>query len=256
LYVESLENRTLLSAATLVKDINRTTQDSFPSNAVVLGHTLIFSTSDGVHGNELWKSDGTAAGTVLVKDINPGSADAFDNGHFAQGVLDGTLYFTATDGVHGFELWKSDGTAAGTSLVQDIRSGPADSSPLDLTNFEGTLFFSADDGPHGRELWKLSPDSGAGTGPSSSPDNPVSDPAVAAFAPLPAGNPDAVVAAAPQSAQPDALVTGAASAGAQTGKMIPAESQPAPADEAVDLIFSDASNSWSHDRLLDDPLIG
>uniref|UniRef100_UPI00056C1DDD hypothetical protein n=1 Tax=Microcystis aeruginosa TaxID=1126 RepID=UPI00056C1DDD len=68
---------------------------------------------------ELWKSDGTAAGTVLVKDINPGSSSSYPGSLTAVG---NTLFFTAYDGLggSGTELWKSDGTAAGTVLVKDI----------------------------------------------------------------------------------------------------------------------------------------
>ena len=43
-------------------------------NLTNVNGTLFFAADDGTHGNELWKSDGTAAGTVLVKDINTGSA--------------------------------------------------------------------------------------------------------------------------------------------------------------------------------------
>jgi ELWxxDGT repeat protein len=83
-------------------------------------------------------------------DINPGSASSSpDNLTNVNGVL----FFTANDGTDGTELWKSDGTAAGTVLVQDINPGSADSSPLWLTNVSGTLFFSAFDGTHGFELW-------------------------------------------------------------------------------------------------------
>ena len=67
----------------------------------------------GRHSLELWKSDGTEAGTVLVKDINPGgggSAGSLPN-HLT--AVDGTLYFTAFDPDTGIELWKSDGTEAG-----------------------------------------------------------------------------------------------------------------------------------------------
>ncbi len=68
-----------------------------------------------------FQSDGTAAGTVLVADIDP-AVDPFTN-------VNGTLFFTANDVTHGIELWKSDGTAAGTTMVSDINPGSANSSP-------------------------------------------------------------------------------------------------------------------------------
>ena len=68
--------------------------------------------------------------------------------------VNGTLYFKANDGVNGIELWKSDGTAAGTVMVKDIYAGASSSSPTNLTNVNGQLIFSADNGVNGTELWK------------------------------------------------------------------------------------------------------
>jgi ELWxxDGT repeat protein len=89
----------------------------------------------------------------MVKDINPGSHRGSEPESLTN--VGGTLYFTAIDGVHGRELWMSDGTDAGTILVKDI--DPDERShfgPEYLTNVGGTLFFTADDRANGRELWK------------------------------------------------------------------------------------------------------
>jgi ELWxxDGT repeat protein len=126
---------------------------SNPSGLVNVNGTLFFVADDGTHGRELWKSNGTAKGTVLVSDIQPGAGSSFFTFPSVLTNRDGTLFFGADDGTHGSELWKSDGTAAGTMLVKDINPGSAESYPALLTLSGGHLFFSADDGVHGRELW-------------------------------------------------------------------------------------------------------
>ena len=64
------------------------------------------------------------------------------------------MFFRANDGTSGAELWKSDGSAAGTTRVRDINTGVGDSNLGSLTNVNGRLFFDANDGTHGRELWE------------------------------------------------------------------------------------------------------
>ncbi|HVK08672.1 MAG TPA: ELWxxDGT repeat protein, partial [Gemmataceae bacterium] len=148
----------------------------YPANLTAVGATLFFTASDGANGTELWKSDGTTAGTVLVKDIYPGSSyysNPYGGGAWypnssAPAELtsaNGTLFFVAGDEAHGRELWTSDGTAAGTVLVRDIRPGPgsSDGGLKTLTDVNGTLFFLANDGTAGYELWK-SDGTPAGTG--------------------------------------------------------------------------------------------
>jgi ELWxxDGT repeat protein len=142
----------------LVKDINPGVNGSNPEYLTNFNGTLYFK-AETTNGIELWESDGTAAGTVLVKDINPGSGSAFVRkggaGSFIYTLINNgnVLLFCANDGVHGDELWKSDGTAIGTQMVKDIQQGTNGAVPFDLLNVNGILYFGAG-GFGGRELWK------------------------------------------------------------------------------------------------------
>jgi ELWxxDGT repeat protein len=118
---------------------------------VVAGGSLFFVADDPAHGLELWSSDGSEAGTAMVKDIRPGSYGSYASYLVESG---GKVFLTARDGTHGPEVWVSDGTAPGTSLVQDVNPGVGNRSPSWLTDVGGTLFFAEGDGVHGVELWK------------------------------------------------------------------------------------------------------
>jgi ELWxxDGT repeat protein len=131
--------------------------NSNPTNLTNVGGTLFFSAIDHLHGCEFWKSDGTAAGTTLVKDINSISSDYYLSSSSNPGNLTnvgGRLFFAANDGMHGIELWKSNGSESGTTLVKDINACTQGSSPGNMANVSGTLYFTANDGTHGYELWK------------------------------------------------------------------------------------------------------
>ncbi|RYE11538.1 MAG: T9SS type A sorting domain-containing protein, partial [Sphingobacteriales bacterium] len=106
-------------------------------------------------GSELWKSDGTAAGTTFLKLRDVGGS--YNNDFVAYNNI---VYFTAVDAANGLELWKSDGSAAGTTLI-DIVPGAGHSLPRYLTNINGRLLFSADNGVNGWELWALNSGSSA-----------------------------------------------------------------------------------------------
>lgn len=137
----------------LVKDIVPASQSS-PSEFLAIGSTLFFTAAVSSYGRELWKSDGTEAGTVLVKDINPGVTSSM-GGEWPPlfTAIGSSLYFRADDGSNGLELWKSDGTEAGTVMIKDI-APIGSSTPASLTAVNGTLFFTADNGSVGTELWK------------------------------------------------------------------------------------------------------
>ncbi len=138
----------------LVKDINVGVNNSVPARLVNANGTLFFRADDGVNGPELWKSDGTTAGTVMVKNINPSTIDNNSNQLAEILSIGNEVYFMADDGVHGFELWKSNGTEAGTVMVKDINPGSESAYMGWLRNINGILFFRAYDGVNGDELWK------------------------------------------------------------------------------------------------------
>ncbi len=144
---------TLAQQVSLVKDINNSANNngSSPYYTVALGSSVVFVANDPLTGGELWISNGSAAGTTLLKDIYPGGYGSYPSGLINIG---GTIYFYANDGVNGSELWKTNGTTAGTVMVKDINPGPGSSYPSGFTLFNGFVYFSATTDAEGGELWK------------------------------------------------------------------------------------------------------
>ncbi|PYQ58825.1 MAG: hypothetical protein DMF53_19755, partial [Acidobacteria bacterium] len=138
--------------ATPLKGVGFSFGDPIAPEFTVLGDRLYFRAWDPAHGLELWRTDGTPAGTVLVRDLAPGPASGDPQGLVAAG---GRLWFSALDPDHGRELWTSDGTRAGTRLAVDLAPGPPSAAPEQLTPFAGRLYCAADDGVVGREVWRL-----------------------------------------------------------------------------------------------------
>jgi ELWxxDGT repeat protein len=150
--IESLEPRRLLSAAPAVL-----TSESFARGFLNVGNTIYFVAGDAADGQELWKTDGTTAGTAMVKDIYPGlqsssSPTAFRN-------VNGELYFIALD-PSGRAIYKSDGTSAGTLPVARITTkgtfpliGGFASIGSQIVYSDGTTLFVSDGSSSGTSLF-------------------------------------------------------------------------------------------------------
>jgi ELWxxDGT repeat protein len=136
-----------------LKDIGPTSINNSPGWSLTgVGNRLYFVTNDSISGRELWTSDGTVAGTRMVKDI---MAKRGSSNPTSLAASNGLVYFSANNGINGYELWRSDGTAGGTVMVKDIRPEDRLSSlPKLITDVNGVIFFSANDGVAGTELWK------------------------------------------------------------------------------------------------------
>lgn len=120
--------RTLLNAEQL----------GYTGQLTAVGNTLYFVLSTETHGAEVWRSDGTPAGTMQVTDLAPGACGSHPSSLTA---FRGELYFAAVNSCIGRPgLWKTDGTEAGTVPVLAPQSG---SYPANLTPWGDTLYFSA-----------------------------------------------------------------------------------------------------------------
>ncbi len=120
------------------------------SNLAVYEGKYYFTGKTSEVGEELWRSDGTVSGTVLLKDINPGSRSS--KPEFMTHYLNQLCFIADTDN-EGRELWCTDGTASGTRLVEDVNPGSEDGADSVIGEHNNRLLFVADDGMHGKELW-------------------------------------------------------------------------------------------------------
>jgi len=126
--------------------------DDHPGGDVIAWNGALYFFAEGPGGLGLWRSDG--AQSSRVAEI-PGQVSVDPAPPEPRIVAFGSrLYFMASDDAHGRELWASDGTPQGTSLLRDLAPGRRSASPHGFLAVQDRLFFSADDGLHGFELWE------------------------------------------------------------------------------------------------------
>lgn len=140
----------------LLKDINPGAGNGIPlsfgipsGTYKVVNNKLFFHANDGVNGEELWVTDGTNAGTFMLKDINVGAGNGISHNQGADklGEFNNELYFNAVDASNTHRLYKSDGTVSGTILLNNV------SKANSFTSFNNKLYFFGETLASGRELW-------------------------------------------------------------------------------------------------------
>lgn len=138
----------------LILDIEPGAEASTPFGFVPHGVGLLFAAATRSTGREIWTTDLTTAGTRLLVDVDPAPLGTGDSNASEFTDRFGVSYFQANDGVSGAELWRTDGTTAGTFRLVDILPGPSTGSPTRMALVGDLLFFSAwqnlDDG----QVWR------------------------------------------------------------------------------------------------------
>ncbi|TAJ02734.1 MAG: hypothetical protein EPO68_17955 [Planctomycetota bacterium] len=151
--------QTLPLGATLLKDV-RPGSDAQPMGTFVhhSAATPTYTVFRGFNlptGAEPWVSDGTTAGTHMLADVFPGDSSGLPlQSYGPQGAaLGGFTFFAAYTPASGTELWRTDGTAAGTSLVLEIGNGATGSQPTSLVTHGGYVYFLAENAS-GMNVWR------------------------------------------------------------------------------------------------------
>ncbi|MFC1742681.1 ELWxxDGT repeat protein [Candidatus Riflebacteria bacterium] len=142
-----------VDAAVLAVDVNPNQSAQGAIAYILFAGNIFFKGKTDATGWEPYKSDGTSAGTSLLKDTQAGTGSGLDS---TWKVLGSNLIFTADDVTNGSELWKSDGTTGGTSMIKDINPGSSGSSIIISNSVEmgGYLYFEATTASYGREIWR------------------------------------------------------------------------------------------------------
>jgi ELWxxDGT repeat protein len=156
-------------------DLNPGPAGAFPGNMAVINNTLYFSAATAAGSSALWATNGTAAGTRVVAAFpaQPVASAIFDNIPDAFAVAGNTMIFAADDGL-ATELWKTDGTPAGTKMIKILVPGPLPSAPSDFTTVGNHVFFDTTEG--GIETLWVTDGTAAGTHRVAMLDWPLSNP--------------------------------------------------------------------------------
>lgn len=136
-----------------------------------MGGVLYFRASNGINGRELWRTNHSGTVEMIEDDVSGGgvglgSSDIDPAELMTLKNVNGTLYFTADDGINGLELWRISDTGI-AEMVEDsvagggVGAGSRGVGPGLFTNVNGVLYFSADNGINGRELWTINASGGA-----------------------------------------------------------------------------------------------
>ena len=138
----------------LVRDL--ATVSSYPDRLTALGARVVFTTLLEPSRFSAWSSDGTEPGTVELGSVCPGSCwpdyGSVGLGRFFEPLDDAVLFSGMTD-ASGHELWRSDGTPGGTSVLVDGSPGSGSSLPRELTLAGDRVFYTAYQAATGQELW-------------------------------------------------------------------------------------------------------
>lgn len=138
----------------MVKDINPGTSNSNPTNIINVNGLAFFFVDGAQDPYELWKSDGTNSGTTLVRDNFDRIYPLGDYYGQTMANLNGMLVFRGADGTQRGELWVSNGTTSGTTMIKDFYSDIYETHPTEFTVMNNTLYFAADSLEGGVELWR------------------------------------------------------------------------------------------------------
>ena len=127
-----------------------------PAELTVVGDRLFFLTGvtdlPAPSGRKLWVTNGTSAGTTLVKDFFESIETGQSYTRNLAAVGD-RLFLMTGDGTDYLKLWVSDGTEAGTVVIKDLEAGVPLFETVSYVTYNGLLFFVGGEKTLGGELW-------------------------------------------------------------------------------------------------------
>ncbi len=144
-----LTHYSVATSTSLTFTLPEGTTPGWRANSFLLGNRLVFSPYNREGGTEPYVADPATGRIERLANIHPGPAGS---GPHRMWQVGDRLFFTADDGTHGTELWRTDGTVVGTRLVGDINPGAGSSAPGRYHLGDSLLYFAAT-GTSGREIY-------------------------------------------------------------------------------------------------------